>query len=93
MPPSNIFHAGRYERLLIAQKYAVRRSEDLTFGIVSLVAAAPIADASPLGRYLLLTFERDESLSQNVVKVVRMGYADCYSISPGRRFEENFRRE
>jgi hypothetical protein len=46
----------------------------LTFGIVSLVAAAPIADASPSGRYLLLTFEKDESLSQNVVKVVRMGY-------------------
>jgi hypothetical protein len=41
---------------------------------VSLIAAALIADASLLGRYLLLTFEKDDSLSQNVVKVVRMGY-------------------
>jgi ubiquinone/menaquinone biosynthesis C-methylase UbiE len=38
---------AEYERLLITQKYAIRRSEDLTFGIVSLVAAVPIADASP----------------------------------------------
>ncbi|MGZ3595844.1 MAG: class I SAM-dependent methyltransferase [Syntrophales bacterium] len=33
---------AEYERLLITQKYAVRRSEDLTFGIVSLIAVAPI---------------------------------------------------
>ncbi|HET6461613.1 MAG TPA: class I SAM-dependent methyltransferase [Syntrophales bacterium] len=33
---------AEYERLLITQKYAVRRSEDLTFGIVSLIAAAPL---------------------------------------------------
>jgi ubiquinone/menaquinone biosynthesis methyltransferase len=33
---------AEYERLLITQEYAIRRSEDLTFGIVSLIAAAPI---------------------------------------------------
>lgn len=49
-------------------------AEDLTFDIVLLVGDAPIADASPLGRYLLPTFEKDESLSQNVAKVVKMGY-------------------
>ncbi len=33
---------AEYERLLISQEYAIRRSEDLTFGIVSLIAAAPV---------------------------------------------------
>lgn len=33
---------AEYERLLVSQKYAIRRSEDLTFGIVSLIAAAPL---------------------------------------------------
>ena len=33
---------SEYERLLISQNYAIRRSEDLTFGIVSLIAAAPL---------------------------------------------------
>ena len=33
---------AEYERLLISQNYAIRRSEDLTFGIVSLIAAAPL---------------------------------------------------
>jgi ubiquinone/menaquinone biosynthesis C-methylase UbiE len=33
---------AEYERLLITQNYAIRRSEDLTFGIVSLIAAAPL---------------------------------------------------
>jgi demethylmenaquinone methyltransferase / 2-methoxy-6-polyprenyl-1,4-benzoquinol methylase len=31
-----------YERLLVTQNYVVRRAEDLTFGIVSLIAAAPL---------------------------------------------------
>ena len=33
---------AEYEKLLISQKYAIRHSEDLTFGIVSLIAAAPL---------------------------------------------------
>jgi demethylmenaquinone methyltransferase / 2-methoxy-6-polyprenyl-1,4-benzoquinol methylase len=33
---------AEYERLLITQKFTIRRSEDLTFGIVSLIATAPL---------------------------------------------------
>ncbi len=37
---------AEYERLLISQDYAIRRSEDLTFGIVSVIAAAPVTARS-----------------------------------------------
>jgi hypothetical protein len=33
---------AEYERLLITQNYAIQCSEDLTFGIVSLISATPL---------------------------------------------------
>ncbi len=37
-----------YEKLLLSQRFAIHRSEDLTFGIVSLIVAEPLPRDAPL---------------------------------------------